>query len=448
MIDATYKLSQQAREGSDPQKLMQALIQTFNQDRDVGVPEDATWVDTWLKQYSKGAVTISHQSVPDYQDIVACVNRGHVAIGALSDYVNLQLVDGSRPYEWTDPHGLSHLVLIVGYDDATQAVVVHDPLRILDGQPADYSWSSFQAAQFYALSEVNGPSLLPASSSPLERVAVPDGWQDDGVVLTAPNGVPVVRDFRDWVLTHAWESHNWPLLPARQMESIEWSYPSVGPGERQDFRTISLGQPAGADVYQIWVGQDLLALAQQLDDCRAEIDQLKKEIDALRQQPPPEPPSSGMPPPAPPAPEPRPSAPMPPPPAPGAQPPPSAHKTQPLRHGSSRRSGGLFDLTTLFQRARRYLPLTPVERAFLKFIQGAICTAIVAAISIIYQGLSQHLDWRATLSAALAAGGAAVLLSLNKYLTARLDPALESLISGVETAMRLPTGSGAPPEQP
>jgi hypothetical protein len=447
MIDATYHISLDARKGLDPETLMRNLAQSFNLGRDVGVPEDVAWIGNWLKEYSKGSVTLSQIAVPMYQDIVECVNRGHVAVGACSDYVNLQLVDGSHPYDWTDPHGLSHIVLIVGYDEDTQAVVVHDPLRGLAGQPADYSWSSFQAAQFYVLSEVNAPSLLGIDASGQEQLVAPMGWQDDGHVLTAPNGVTVVGDFRSWVLTHAWDSQNWPLVAARQTETLEWGMPSSGSGTRQDFRLVSLGQPAGGDVYQIWVGQDVLALAQQLDDCRAELDQVKKQPGDISQ-----PPLLGAALPLAVAMQ----------PVPVMQPPlsnaqhqqpasvpvaSSVHKSLPAHQIPGQGSSRAFNLLTLFQRARAYLPLTPAERAFLKFIQGAVCAAIVAAASIIYQGLNQHLDWTAILHTALAAGATALLFALNKYLTAHLDPALGDLLSHFEGAVHLPSGTSAPPAQ-
>jgi hypothetical protein len=470
---------------------MQELAQTFNQGRDVGVPEDVAWIGNWLKEYSKGAVSLTHVAVPSYQEIVDSINRGHVAIGGFSDYVNLQVMDGSHPYQWNDPHGLSHIVLIVGYDDETQAVVVHDPLRSVSGQPVDYSWSSFQAAQFYVLSEVSGPSLLPSGQRGV--TAVPVGWNDDGQVLTAPNGVPVVGDFRDWVLTHTWESQNWPLVAARQMNPIEWGYPSSGAGARQDFRLVSLGQPTGQEVYEIWVGQDIVALAQQVSTYQSQIAQLKQELDAAKQlatsvpplssggsasgllqssvasqaatshaQQAPAPTTSALP---------QSSGPednLPPlPPAPGMSaapaglsssssgapqsasmtaqtPPTSVHKALPPHHVASQPSGNSFDLFSLFQRARAYLPLTPSERAFLKFLQGAICTAIVAAASLIYQGFSQHLDWTAILHTALAAGATALLFTFNKYLTAHLDPALDDLVTQFETSVHLPSSSAPP----
>lgn len=40
---------------------------------------------------------------------------------------------------------------------------------------------------------------------------IPLGWKDDGKTLTAPNGVPVVKGFRAYVLTHAWEADDLPL---------------------------------------------------------------------------------------------------------------------------------------------------------------------------------------------------------------------------------------------
>jgi hypothetical protein len=89
--------------------------------------------------------------------------------------------------------------------------------------------------------------------------------------------------------------------------------------------------------------------------------------------------------------------------------------------------------------------LTPSERAFLRFIEGAVCTAIVAAVTTIYQGLNQHLDWHTTLYAALAAGGTALLLTFNKYLRAHLDPTLDDLVTRLEAIWNLPTDTSAPP---
>lgn len=44
---------------------------------------------------------------------------------------------------------------------------------------------------------------------------VPLGWKDDGKTLTAPNGIAVVKGFRDYVLRHAWEADDVPLAVER-----------------------------------------------------------------------------------------------------------------------------------------------------------------------------------------------------------------------------------------
>ena len=122
---------------------------------------------------------------------------------------------------------------------------------------------------------------------------VPSGWKDDGKTLVAPNGVPVIRGFRDYVLSYAggsggWEANNWPLKPEQVVTSgsIEPGNASIGPGSRQDFRYRSLGWTQTRNVYVIYSGQDILALESQLAAANAQIAHLEAQ---LKQTPPPDP---------------------------------------------------------------------------------------------------------------------------------------------------------------
>jgi hypothetical protein len=158
-------------------------------------------------------------------------------------------------------------------------VVVHDPLRPdPGGQPADYSWAGFQAAKFHDLCEVHGAALLlvdgqgnPAGGS--EQVGIPDGWHDDGKTLQAPNGVAVVKGFREWILANPWDANDLPLAVERTLPSIEPGNPAIGAGSRQDFRMTSLGWTTSKNVYKIWVGQDILALQAQVSQLQAQLAQ-------------------------------------------------------------------------------------------------------------------------------------------------------------------------------
>lgn len=120
-------------------------------------------------------------------------------------------------------------------------------------------------------------------------VNIPTGWTDDGTTLKAPNGIPVVKGFRDWILAHAWDSINVPLAPEYTITtgSIEPGNPSIGPGSRQDFLLSSLGWTTSKNVYLIWIGQDLEALKTQLaaikpPDLSAEITELEDVIAKLK----------------------------------------------------------------------------------------------------------------------------------------------------------------------
>ena len=127
---------------------------------------------------------------------------------------------------------------------------------------------------------------------------VPSGWKDDGKTLVAPNGVPVVHGFREWVLGHPWDAGNWPLRAEQVVASgsIEPGNARIGPGSRQDFRWSSLGGTEQRGVYSIWLGQDVVALESQLGAAQthvaqleAQVKQLQQQIEQLQQTPPPAP---------------------------------------------------------------------------------------------------------------------------------------------------------------
>lgn len=104
-----------------------------------------------------------------------------------------------------------------------------------------------------------------------QEMGVPQGWKDDGKTLTAPNGEPVIKGFRDWVLGHNWDHDDWPLAPERACTSVEPGNPSIGAGTRQDFRMTSLGWTESKDVYKIWAGQDILALMEEVTQLNAKL---------------------------------------------------------------------------------------------------------------------------------------------------------------------------------
>jgi len=145
-----------------------------------------------------------------------------------------------------------------------------------------YPASTIEAAQpcgMIVLGMNAHPIALPASGG----TAIPDGWHDDGETLTAPNGVPVIHGFRDWVLSHAWNPDDWPLVPEYHTEDVG-NDGTHGGGAQQEFRYSALGwTPASKDPFPLWIGsmwrqsQDRLAAAQQ------QIATLKQQITTMPQ---------------------------------------------------------------------------------------------------------------------------------------------------------------------
>lgn len=294
MIDATYKIGPWAKDGKHTvEQIMYQFTENLNGGSNESTPKNASWISDWVRDNTNGQMSVGDIQWPSFQDVVACVDRGHIAIGGFDNYINLRLAGGGDPWQWPDDgdyaahnQGEGHVLLIVGYDTAKQVVVVHDPLRAdPSGQPADYSWAGFQAAGFHDLCEVHGPALPLAEGSGgpqtegSESVGIPEGWHDDGTTLTAPNGVVVVKGFREWVLTHPWDHDDYPLAVERVLPSIEPGNPSIGAGSRQDFRMTSLGWTTSRNVYKIWVGQDITALQAQVAKLEAQLKETAPTLD-------------------------------------------------------------------------------------------------------------------------------------------------------------------------
>ena len=107
---------------------------------------------------------------------------------------------------------------------------------------------------------------------------IPTGWTDANNVLTAPNGVKVVKGFRDYVLNNAWHADNFPLGAEFGTASLEASNPSLGGGTQQVFRYALLGWNTTRGVFLEWCGVELAFCRQQVQKYAAQIQQLKDEL--------------------------------------------------------------------------------------------------------------------------------------------------------------------------
>ncbi len=109
---------------------------------------------------------------------------------------------------------------------------------------------------------------------------IPTGWHDDGTTLTAPNGIPVVRGFRDHILQSAnWDTGNMPQGPELPASPVQYHNAALGGGTVQVFRDTLLWWTSQKGV----VEEPYLGL---------EIEACYKLIEQLRQQLPP--PATGL----------------------------------------------------------------------------------------------------------------------------------------------------------
>ena len=124
-------------------------------------------------------------------------------------------------------------------------------------------------------------------------MGVPQNWHDTGTVLTAPNGAEVVLGFRQYVLTHDWDSGNYPLGAQFYTQVLESSNPALGDGDQQVFRDSLLGYPHNPQapyqglkeqVIEEWAGVELAYTRQQLATYYNEYKAAQARIASLTEQ--------------------------------------------------------------------------------------------------------------------------------------------------------------------
>ena len=91
-------------------------------------------------------------------------------------------------------------------------------------------------------------------------IMIPQGWSDANNVLIAPNNVPVTDGFRQFVLENSWDKNNWPIKAAEGKTPLQLSNTSLGGGTRQLFRWTTLGWTPNLGVFDIWTGEEIMAL--------------------------------------------------------------------------------------------------------------------------------------------------------------------------------------------
>jgi hypothetical protein len=242
----------------------------------VGFASEANLVDTMARLGIKVA-RVAHDTQQELIDELHWhIPQGHACI------ITMPSQWGTAPPNPRTYRGYSHVGLAcgVGHDGPDGAIRVMNPWGGFWHDGSDSYWAArLLEGEIWVGEYVGGKTM---------GNQVPSGWKDDGKTLVAPNGVPVMRGFRDYALAWpgGWEANNWPLKPEQTITSgsIEPGNTSIGPGSRQDFRYRSLGWTASRNVYVIYSGQDLLALESQLATMQAHVAQLEAQVKQLQDQ--------------------------------------------------------------------------------------------------------------------------------------------------------------------
>jgi cell division protein FtsB len=184
----------------------------------------------------------------------------------------LNAIDGSH-----DERGVQgHFICVVGLAD--EGYVCNDGDNdVITDHLVIYPWAAIEAAHVtgFLMIEMQGAQPVP----------VPANWKDANGVLTAPNGITVVKGFADYIRKNAWAEEDYPLEEEQAVASVEpLGNPAIGAGSRQIFRESMLGWTSATGSYKAWIGQELLAAYKKIADLEAAPAGDPAALDALKQQ--------------------------------------------------------------------------------------------------------------------------------------------------------------------
>lgn len=100
-----------------------------------------------------------------------------------------------------------------------------------------------------------------------KQLQVPQGWSYDqeNKILTASNNTQITNGFAQWIINKDWDPGNLPLMAAVAMNPVELGNPSLGAGTVQPFRKTILVWTPKTNVYEMWAGQEYVALYQHIN---------------------------------------------------------------------------------------------------------------------------------------------------------------------------------------
>lgn len=166
---------------------------------------------------------------------------------------------GTEPDPYANPSlGWSHVVAFIGCDEPAGTITCLDPFGGHIITLSDAEWE--KRLLFHQVWSFQKLEAAPVG------LVIPANWHDDGVTLTAPNGVTVKLGFREWVLSHNWDKDNWPLEAERSLNPVEYSNVALGAGSWQPFRWKVLEWTEKRGVFEGWCGQELLYLRSKVEE--------------------------------------------------------------------------------------------------------------------------------------------------------------------------------------
>jgi hypothetical protein len=230
---------------------------------------DAAWNHNGIDQ--AGICTIIQEigghyqtTSPDSVHIHAWIHYGYPVLLEVFEASVYDVQEQRVPYTWNV--GLFQHVIIVTGVDADGNFLCHDT-AVLQPSPRTYDATKLRiisATTFIpAWIPIPRAGLDPTIESPYMNI--PNGWSDDGTILTCPNGKKASQGIRNYVLDNNWDCDNYVLQEETYLSSIEGSNPSLGAGSVTIFRWITLEWVKSTGIIQrMWTGQELLWTQAQL----------------------------------------------------------------------------------------------------------------------------------------------------------------------------------------
>lgn len=218
-------------------------------------------------------IGLHYQAIDTQIDQVkAWVSAGYPVMIAVEEAsVHDLALDGAMPYPW---HATgTHIIMVTGVRtdgnilvrDSANCTSLWNPATLRPG-PRIYKASTLQLVSATVVVPPWRPRPASATAIPQEDASIPEGWNDDGTTLTAPNGVSVTDDFRKYIHSHNWDAADVLLALEENVNPVELGF-SQDDGNNAGTRLIcmysELCQTQARGVYRASVGREFWTLLQQ-----------------------------------------------------------------------------------------------------------------------------------------------------------------------------------------